>query len=193
MPSSKTSVSVPAVDWIAPLARPYLKGYAPRIVARGALRGVWFFPDHASGSRDAGFFIGFLTAAKTHEFLAPVPPECLAFASVAPGSLLHRKLVLPPGSLLRKTHTYIRWLTHRPPRFELHEDQLITLVRHAPMCNWPGRRWKHYARNFFIETLCWLVRSGLVARLREASASAGSPSASERSPRQAQQVSKRGG
>ncbi|MGH9792066.1 MAG: hypothetical protein ACRD5W_12725, partial [Candidatus Acidiferrales bacterium] len=30
---------------------------------------------------------------------------------------------------------------------------------------WPPEKYQHYSRNFFIETLAWLVRSGLVRRL----------------------------
>jgi hypothetical protein len=30
---------------------------------------------------------------------------------------------------------------------------------------WPREKFEHFSRNFFIETLAWLVRSGLVRKL----------------------------
>ena len=66
---------------------------------------------------------------------------------------------------MRRTAEYVRWLTHHPPRFELYADQHAALVRHIPTREWPGGRIEHYARNFTIETLAWLVRSALVRRL----------------------------
>lgn len=100
--------------------------------------------------------------------LDPQPPECIVFAWVHPiKGTLHRRLVQEPGSLVRKTFEYILWLTHRPPRFVFHETALPTLARHQSMRDWPVGRYVHLARNFFIETLAWLVRSGLVRKLRE--------------------------
>jgi hypothetical protein len=66
---------------------------------------------------------------------------------------------------MRRTAEYIRWLTHRPPRFELYTEEHTALVRHVPTQEWPVGRVDHYARNFAIETLAWLVRSALVRRL----------------------------
>lgn len=66
---------------------------------------------------------------------------------------------------MRRTAEYIRWLTHRPPHFELFTAEHAALVRHTPMQQWPAGRTEHYARNFVIETLAWLVRSALVRRL----------------------------
>ncbi len=86
-----------------------------------------------------------------------------------PGSKLHERLVLPADGLLRTTHTYIGWLTHRPPRFVFFEDRFITMVRHRTMRDWPEGKYRHFSRNFFIETLAWLVRSGLIRKLAEAS------------------------
>ena len=80
---------------------------------------------------------------------------------------LHRRLVREPGGLVRKTFDYIRWLTHRPPRFVFHEKEEAAMARHASMKDWPAAKREHLSRNFFIETLCWLVRSGLVRKLRE--------------------------
>ena len=72
---------------------------------------------------------------------------------------------------MRRTAEYIRWLTHHPPRFELFADQHAVLVRHIPVHEWPAGRTEHYARNFTIETLAWLVRSALVRRLSDEIAS----------------------
>ena len=81
------------------------------------------------------------------------------------GGQLHRRLVSEPESLMRRTVEYIRWLTHHPPRFELFAEEHAALVRHLPTKEWPAARIEHYARNFTIETLAWLVRSALVRRL----------------------------
>ena len=35
------------------------------------------------------------------------------------------------------------------------------------MAAWPPEKREHLSRNFFIETLAWLVRSGLVRKLKE--------------------------
>ena len=77
----------------------------------------------------------------------------------------HRRLVAVSDSLLRRTTEYIRWLTHRPPRFEFFPEESAALVRHIPEREWPESRTAHYARNFATETLAWLVRSALVRRL----------------------------
>ncbi len=103
-----------------------------------------------------------------YSFFSPEPPECLVFAWTGPvGGALHRQLVAEPGSLVRKTFEYIRWLTHRPPRFVFHEKQLPAMARHGSMQAWPAEKHLHLSQNFFIETLAWLVRSGLVRKLRE--------------------------
>ena len=156
--------------WIRLLARPYLKGYRAVAERRGSLQGYWFLrsagrPPHLtkSAKTQTGFFVGYLLGAQGFEYLSPQPPECLVFAFVAPlGGAAHRRMVRAPGSLLHKTFEYIRWLTHRPPRFVFHEAQLAAMTRHASMRDWPAEKWQHFSRNFFIETLCWLVRSGLV-------------------------------
>jgi hypothetical protein len=150
----------------------------------GSLRGYWFLaarPERRAKAKSAraerqgpafsrGFFVGYLVRADEFAFLAPEPPECLVFAFVRPvGSRLHRQLVGRPGSPLRNTSEYIRWLTHRPPRFVFYSDQIPTLVRHLSMHEWPRAKHEHFSRNFFIETLAWLVRSGLVHKLPAAS------------------------
>jgi hypothetical protein len=157
--------TLPPTAWIRTLARPYLKGYGPRAERRGDLRGYWF---HVSGKKSgAGFFAGYLVRAARHAHLNGTLPECLVFAFVAPGTALHRRIVRAEASLLRKTFEYIRWLTHRPPRFQFFDDQLTVMVRHQSMSGWPPEKREHFSRNFFIETFAWLVRSGLVRKLAE--------------------------
>jgi hypothetical protein len=158
---------VRAVEWIREVARPYLKGLAPSLERGSALRGYRFAcPAGRGGKERLGVFAGFLLKSDGYEYLKPEPPECLVFAYVDPaGGPLHERLVREPESLFRKTHGFIAWLTHRPPRFQFSETGAAALVRHLPLENWPEGRHGHYARNFYIETLAWLVRSGLVQRL----------------------------
>lgn len=173
-----------SVGWIRELASPYLKGYSAIAARAEGLEGYWFTAEHAPKSRSkrktvlptsaaktqsVGFFVGYLNEASAkYSFLKPDPPECLVFAWMNPADgELHRRLVREPGSLVRKTFDYIRWLTHRPPRFVFHEKEEAAMARHASMKDWPAARREHLSRNFFIETLCWLVRSGLVRKLRE--------------------------
>jgi hypothetical protein len=164
--------------WIRDLAKPYLRGFKPVAESGGALDGWWFLrATPGSTSRPAGlsaaprrpavgFFVGYLNNESGFEYLAPAPPECLVFASVHPvGGPLYRRLVAEAGAPLRETFTYIRWLTHRPPRFQFFERELVAMVRHNSMRGWAPDRREHLSRNFFIETLAWLVRSGLVRRL----------------------------
>ena len=40
-----------------------------------------------------------------------------------------------------------------------------TVAAFSQASDWPPEKHEHYSRNFFIETLAWLVRSGLVRRL----------------------------
>jgi hypothetical protein len=166
-------------DWIPSLAEPYLRGYTPQKESDKSLSGYRFLaqpsapaPSGRKGRRSgsefpsAGFFIGYLLNARDLSFLKPTPPEFLVFCFIEPaGGGLHRRLVSEPESLMRKTVEYIRWLTHHPPRFELFADERAALVRHVPTQEWPAARIEHYARNFTIETLAWLVRSALVRRL----------------------------
>lgn len=103
------------------------------------------------------------------------------FCFVEPiGGRLHRRLVSEPDSLMRRTAEYIRWLTHHPPRFELYADADAALVRHIPAQEWPADRIEHYARNFTIETLAWLVRSALVRRLPDEMAPSARPASASR-------------
>jgi len=171
-----------SVAWIRTLAAPYLKGYTPVAAKGGSLQGYWFLASpkarvrkgstHAgkrpASGQSAGFFVGYLTTGDTYSFFSPEPPECLVFAWVGPvGGSLHRRLVAESGSLVRKTFEYIRWLTHRPPRFVFHEKELPAMARHASMQAWPAEKRQHLSQNVFIETLAWLVRSGLVRKLKE--------------------------
>jgi hypothetical protein len=165
-----------ACEWIRPLATPYLRGYRAAPERTGNTRGYYFLHPGAmqqakkrnteSTRWPAGFFVGYLVDVTGFEFLSPQPPECLVYILVGPpGSNLHRTLVSAPGSLLRKTFDYIRLLTHRPPRFVFHESEQVAMVRHQSMTDWPPEKYEHFSRNFFIETLAWLVRSGIVRKL----------------------------
>jgi hypothetical protein len=157
----------PSNLWIRTLAAPYLRGYRAVFEARGSLRGYRFFAPGAPGKRGrGGFFVGYLIDPANYQFLRPEPPECVVFAFIEPvSSALYRRLVTAEGSLLRRTAEYIGWLTHRPPRFALFEDRESVLIRHFSMRDWPLQKRHHFSRNFLIETLAWLVRSGLVRKL----------------------------
>lgn len=171
--NNQPAAGVPPIAWIRALAAPYLRGYRPRAQRKGSLRGYWFeAPGGRAGTR-RGFFAGYLISEANFEFLDAQPPECLVFAFAAPvGGAQHRRLVCVPESLLRKTFAYIRWLTHRLPRFVFCDDRLPAMVRHRSMRDWPPEKFAHYSRNFFIETCAWLVRSGVVLKLLTESPSA---------------------
>jgi hypothetical protein len=184
-------------DWIPSLAEPYLRGYTPEVDSGNSLSGYRFFAQPAapasparktsrssSESASAGFFIGYLRDDRGMRFLKAAPPEFLIFCFIEPlRGRLHRRLVSQPDSLMRRTAEYIRWLTHHPPRFELFADQHAALVRHIPTQQWPTGRIEHYARNFTIETLAWLVRSALIRRLPEELASPLRPASEKRAAR----------
>ena len=177
-------------DWIPSLAEPYLRGYKPQFRNANSLVGYRFVAQPPASSSQApntnrsfsegasaGFFIGYLCDAGAMRFLKPAPPEFLLFCFIEPvGGRLHRRVVSDPESLMRRTTEYIRWLTHRPPRFELYADEQAALVRHIPTKAWPTDRIEHHARNFTIETLAWLVRSALVRRVPEELAVSAAPS-----------------
>lgn len=166
-------------DWIPSLVEPYLRGYVPQREGGKSLFGYRFLAQSSapvlaakkgrppsSVVPSAGFFVGYLLDGRGLPFLKAAPPEFLVFCFIEPpGGRLHRRLVSEPESLMRRTAEYIRWLTHHPPRFELFAEQQAALVRHVPAEEWPAGRTEHYARNFTIETLAWLVRSALVRRL----------------------------
>jgi hypothetical protein len=170
------SARAPSVGWIKPLAIPYLRGFRARAAMSGSLRGYWFVAPRAAPS--IRIFVGYLVNEDGFEYLKSIVPECMVFASVQPGnSALHRRLVDAKDSLFRKTFEYIRWLTHRHPRFEFHAKESATLLRRVSMRDWPVEKREHFSRNFFIETLCWLVRSALVRRLLAEGRAAGSRAA----------------
>jgi hypothetical protein len=164
---SKAPAKAPDISWIQTLAAPYLRGYRAAAKSRGPLRGYRFLARRKTGAKtSAGFFVGYLLKPENHEFLHPEPPECAVFAFIEPvNSASYRRLVTTEGSLLRRTAEYISWLTHRRPRFAFFENRTAVLVRHFSMRAWPPEKHRHFSRNFFIETLAWLVRSGLVAKL----------------------------
>ena len=169
--AAASTKGVPEVTWIRALAAPYLRDYRPSLVARGSLRGYRFTPPvKAKAESHAGFFVGYLVDSVRYEFLNPTPPECIVFVFLGPvGSGFHGEMVARDESPLRKGAEYIGWLTHRPPRFAFFEGREVVLARHFSMREWPAAKRRHYSRNFFIETLAWLVRSGLVARIRRES------------------------
>jgi len=164
-PARKTEIEI---SWIEALAAPYLRGYRAARVSNESLRGYRFTaPAQRVERSKTGFFVGYILKPGNLEFFGVTPPECAIFAFLGPvSSAFHREMVAKQGSLLRKTAEYIGWLTHRPPRFAFFEGKEVALARHFSMTAWPKAKHQHYSRNFFIETLAWLVRSGLVAKLR---------------------------
>ncbi|MGH9792053.1 MAG: hypothetical protein ACRD5W_12660 [Candidatus Acidiferrales bacterium] len=171
-----------SITWVRELARPYLRAYRPAPANKDGLHGFWFACAGQSSDRtECGFFVGYLADSQAWLFLGAEPPECLVFAYVRPiAGGVHKRLVGAPDGLVRRTFEYIRWLTHRPPRFQFFDDQLPAMIRHHSMRGWPPEKYQHYSRNFFIETLAWLVRSGLVRRL---AAEAAVPKSAKRKPR----------
>jgi len=178
LPTFAELTSQSPVEWIVPLAEPYLRGYTPVSERTDSLKGVRFYapgsclpnPDGMVQKRRArpstGFFVGYLVNASGFPFLRATVPECVVFWFIQPpGGSLHHRLVSDKEGLARSVTEYIRWLTHRPPRFELFEAEPMTMVRHDSMQSWPPAKRKHLSRNFFVETLAWLVRSGIVRRL----------------------------
>ncbi len=173
-----------SIAWLRELARPYLRGYRARAASEDGLRGFRFVVRTSSRGAEAGFFVGYIGDASAWGFLAAEPPECAVFAFVEPRrSAAHKRLVAAKGALVRRTFEYIRWLTHRPPRFQFFERELPALIRHRSMRDWPAERREHFSRNFFIETLAWLVRSGLVRKLAEQAAGPARAKRPQRRPR----------
>ena len=155
-----------------PLRCPWL-----RELAAGYLRGITSHPENANGrwgyafvdrrTKQSGIFVGFLTDTSFRSRPTVEPPECAVFAFVRPAtSALHRKLVRGGKSLLRETYHRIVKYTARRPRWEFFERGEVALVRHVPLAAFPPDDQEKYARNFFIETLSLLVRSGLPAALQ---------------------------
>lgn len=78
---------------------------------------------------------------------------------------LHRKLVRQAGCPFRCAYELLTKYTSRRPRFEFDESDWRALVRHTPLAAFPAGEEEKYARNFFMETLALLVRSGLPEKL----------------------------
>lgn len=135
------------------------------------LHGYRFSRAAGAGRRErVGFFAGFLIAEDGYGYLNPKLPECVLFAFVDPLSgSLHQRLVGRQDAIFRSARGYISWLTHHPPRFQFSESGRAALARHFPLQNWPEGKRMHYARNFLIEGLAWLARSGLVRALHSES------------------------
>ena len=139
--------------WLRELAAGYLRGFRSQS-EKG--KGLWGYAFVAQRGAKAGIFVGFLTA-----------PECVVYVFVRPAtSPLHRKLARGKQSLLRQTFQRIVKYTARRPRWEFHERAEAALIRHIPLAEFPPDDQEKYARNFFVETLSLLVRSGLPAALQ---------------------------
>lgn len=173
---AKLSPAQPAPRFRA--GRPLPLGGDLRELAAGYLRGFKSFPEQTKerwgycfvpkrARHQAGIFVGFLTAApRGREASALHPPECVVGAFVRPArSALHKKLVSAKGSLFRVSFQRVAKYTARNPRWELRERAELALARHAPLTAFPADDVEKYARNFFIESLAVLVRSGLPAAL----------------------------
>jgi hypothetical protein len=165
-------VSVPrppiACPWLQELAAGYLRQHTTVYPQAGA--GLWGYSfEREQGRRKIGFFAGFLTGGAGKRVPASASltrPECAVLAFAHPvGSALHRRLVREPGSLFRRSFELLTKYTNRRPRFEFHEKEVSALIRHLPLAAFPRRQREKYARNFFVETLALLVRSGLPSKL----------------------------
>lgn len=146
------------------LAAGYLRGFKSFPEKTKEQWGYCFVPKRAG---QAGVFVGFLTtAARGKEAAALHPPECVVGAFVRPArSALHRKLVGGKDSLFRVSHQRVLKYTTRRPRWELRERAELALARHVALAAFPEDDREKYARNFFVESLALLVRSGLPAAL----------------------------
>lgn len=163
---SRQRQDVSAPTWIRELARPYLRGYRAR-PQTGSHRVGWVFQRRLAAQAQAGFFVGYLSRWPGEVASELAVPGAMVSAFLRPvGSPAFYRFVAAEQSLFRWTSTYINWLTHRPPRFAFSPTQEECLWRYCSRSRWPESRWEHYARNFFIETLALLVRSGLVRRLK---------------------------
>ncbi|MDA2913183.1 hypothetical protein MYX77_04350 [Acidobacteriia bacterium AH_259_A11_L15] len=167
---SRNRPPIPA-DWLEELAAGYLLQFRVVPERRRALWGYSF--TRAGGKGRAGIFVGFLTREPNWARgpFAPAfnPPECVVFAFVEPAEgRLHQRWVRAPGSLFRSSYELLTKYTARPPRWEFREAQGPALVRRVALAEFPPRERAKYARNFFMETLAILVRSGLPERLAQA-------------------------
>ncbi len=159
MPRRRAAPTVLRPPWLRELAAGYLTVF-PNVSAerRRGLRGFSFF--ERRGRERAGIFVGFLTGPS---------PECAVFAFVEPArGGLHEQLVRRPKSLVRETYGFVTKYTARPPRFALHDESAAALVRSVSLAAFPAQGRKKHARNFFMETLAILQRSGLPEKLAAA-------------------------
>ncbi|MGH9788053.1 MAG: hypothetical protein ACRD4U_05060 [Candidatus Acidiferrales bacterium] len=161
-------------DWLRELAAGYLRGFKSFPEKTEERWGYCFVRQRAReqappSAGQAGIFVGFLTAAaRGREAAVLEPPGCVVGAFVRPTrSALHRKLVAAKSSLFRVSHQRVAKYTPRAPRWELWERAELALLRRAPLAAFPAEDVEKYARNFFIESLALLVRSGLPAALEE--------------------------
>ncbi|MFQ5724294.1 MAG: hypothetical protein ACE5G6_07345 [Terriglobia bacterium] len=150
-------------------------GYLPQFrVAPERRRALWGYSFRRAGENDrAGIFVGFLLREPNWARgpFAPAfnPPECAVFAFVEPAEgKLHQRWVRAPGSLFRCRYELLTKYTARPPRWEFREAQGPALARRVALAAFPRRERAKYARNFFMESLALLLRSGLPGKLAEA-------------------------
>lgn len=153
--------------WLPELAQGYLRRFEKVKPLRE--RGLWGYTLESRGAQGrCGFFVGFILAAGRKPG-APHPaelPECAVFAYVRPPrSALHKRLVRDAASPIRRAYELLTKYTNRRPRFEFHEKDWRALVRHVPLAAFPAGEEEKFARNFFMETLALLLRSGLPEKL----------------------------
>lgn len=162
-------VTAPPVPcpWLPELAAGYLRRFKKVKPLRA--RGLWGYTLENRGARGRlGIFVGFYLAANPRRGALPRPglPECAVFAYAGrPGTLLHHKLVREPAGPFRRAYELLTKYTNRRPRFELAETDWRALGRHLPLAALPPGEEEKYSRNFFMETLALLVRSGLPDKL----------------------------
>jgi hypothetical protein len=149
-----------ACPWLRELAAGYLPGFEViQAESKGPYAGFRLQPR----GMPAGVFVGFLTGVAPRSELHPEPPECAVGVFVEPKA--RAALVRRAGSLVRRSYDLVSKYSARRPRFEFYERERLSLVRHAPLASFPSRQQEKYARNFFMESLALLVRSGLPAAL----------------------------
>ena len=147
---------LPLGDELRELAAGYLRGFKSYPEQTDERWGYCFVRRRAR--QEAGVFVG---------FLSPQAPECVVAAFARPArSALHKKMVGAKESLFRVSHQRVAKYTPRAPRWELRERAELALARRTPLEAFPADDAEKYARNFFIESLALLVRSGLPAALQ---------------------------
>jgi hypothetical protein len=132
-------------------------------------RRLWGYRLESRGARGRyGFFVGFLLSSgrAPNPSLAPEFPQCAVIAYVRPpSSALHRRMVRAEGSVFRRAYELLTKYTNRRPRFEFNEANWQALARRVPLAAFPAGEEEKYSRNFFMETLALVVRSGLPEKL----------------------------